>query len=200
MIKYGEDNNGISFTPAALTRYFRKLIGSNDVRIVTTRHQDVHLNQVVIGGSYDYTEDKHNFSSITIFVTYSLTQDVIKLADLNWKHTCVMLIECLGHELVHQRQYRERDFLTRKIVKSAQTEDQEYLGNQDEVEAYGYSIAIELFLLGEKRLMKSQMFKIYLMNFESHHPVIQQLISYISYYSVDILHALKDGDSYCAQA
>lgn len=201
LLSYGRTNRDTVFTPASLTRVIRKYIGSPDITVTTTKSVDVDLDQVVIGGQYDPYEDQANFSSITIFITYNPEQKEFSLKDIGWKQVCVNLIECLGHELIHQQQYRNREFdIANTLFVSSCTDDkrrdeQEYLGNPDEIEAYGYSVASELFLkyklaeITKNHVKKSQMFKVYASTFGIDHPVVQELTEHIVRYYLQ----LNDG-------
>ena len=53
------------------------------------------------------------------------------------------------HELIHMRQYRRRKFkvlpdYASNADKTEQRDEQSYLGNSDEIDAYSYNIACEL--------------------------------------------------------
>ena len=53
------------------------------------------------------------------------------------------LIDALEHEMIHSLQYQKRDFKQQKGYRSRDRE-QEYLGNQDEIEAFAKNISSEL--------------------------------------------------------
>src|SRR5210317_2425710 len=53
------------------------------------------------------------------------------------------LIDALEHEMIHSLQYQKRDFKSQKSYRSKNRE-QEYLGNQDEIEAFAKNISSEL--------------------------------------------------------
>lgn len=195
LLSYGKANKDTLYTPSSLTRVIRRIVGTDDISVVTTRHSDVYINQVVIGGQYDPDEDQANFSSIIVFVTYNPKQPEFTLKDINWKQVCINLIECIGHEMIHQQQYRDREFdiadglFVSNCVDDDKRNEQEYLGNPDEIEAYGYSVASELFLkyklstITKDHVKKSQMFKVYVSTFGINHPVVQELTEHIvSYY------------------
>jgi hypothetical protein len=62
---------------------------------------------------------------------------------------CVLFADTILHELMHMRQYRSRKFkelpdYASTAEKTEQREEQEYLGNPDEIDAYSFNIACEL--------------------------------------------------------
>jgi len=198
LISYGRANKDSLFTPSSLSRVIRRIVGNEDILVTTTRHSDVYLNQVVIGGQYDPDEDQANFASITVFVTYSPHQKEFLLKDINWKQVSINLVECIGHEMIHQQQYRNREYdiadglFISNCIDDEKRREQEYLGNPDEIEAYGYSVASELFLkhklssITKDHVKKSQMFKVYVSTFGINHPVVQELTEHIVKYYLQL--------------
>ena len=59
------------------------------------------------------------------------------------------LIDALEHEMIHSLQYQKRDFKQQKGYRSRDRE-QEYLGNQDEIEAFAKNISSELLRHADK--------------------------------------------------
>jgi len=198
MVALGEKTKDTEFTPTEFTRFLRSLVGNSDTKVNTTRDSNVDLDQVVVGGIYDPHEDESGNTSITIFVTYHPDQKTIKIADLDWHQLCVDLIECTGHEFVHQGQYRARrfDIGPHLFVSGSEDEgtqlDQNYLGNPDEIEAYGYSIAIEIYLkyrpkkITSALVERTAMYKTYLNAFGIRHSVVEQLDQFIVKYYLQL--------------
>jgi hypothetical protein len=196
---FGETVKDRKYTPAQFTAVVRKFIGTPDIMVKTHKDANVDKNQIVIAGCYDPEEDELNFASITIYVTYNPIQKKIYARDIDWQQLCIDILEVSGHESVHQRQYRFRGFESAPSMFISLTEDeqrrfeQEYLGNEDEIEAYGYSIATEVFLktsprrITTKHISKSAMFKAYINAFGYDHKVTGMLLAYIlKYYNSHI--------------
>jgi len=197
MVAYGKSIETRKFTVPEFTKLLRGFVGSFDIKVKTSRNAEVDKNQIIIGGSYDPEEDAANCSAITIYVTYNPAQKKICIKDIDWKQLCIELIECSGHEVVHQTQYRLRGFdIGPNIFVSLSPEerkrtDQEYLGSPDEVEAYGFSIAVEIYLkystksLTLKNIAKTPMFKAYVNAFGEEHKIVKELIEFvIDYYQI----------------
>jgi hypothetical protein len=197
LVSYGQTIQNRKFTIAEFTGILRKFVGCSSIKVKTARDKEVDKNQVIIGGIYDPDDDASNIASITIYVTYNPDQKRICIRDIDWPGVCLNLIECTGHEIIHQTQYRLRNFdIGSSIFVSLSTTerrriDQEYLGNPDEVEAYGYSIAVEVFLKYDptiitlKYIAKSSMYKVYVNAFGANHKVVRSLLSYVGkYYDV----------------
>ena len=196
MLALGERVKDAEFTPSELTRILRGMVGTIDIKVKTTRDANVDINQIVVGGIYDPHEDEAGYPSITIFTAYNPEQKVIKVSDVGWKQLCIDLIECSGHEIIHQSQYRARDFDIgpHLFVSGCEEEsimhDQNYLGNPDEIDAYGYSIAVEIYLkhriskISLRNIQKAAMYKAYCNAFGDQHVIVRQLVEFAkSYYS-----------------
>lgn len=196
MLEFGEAAKNRKLTAPELTKIFRRFVKNDDIKVSTCRSDKVDKNQVVIGGLYDPHEDEANFNSIFIYVNYNPKQSTIYIKNLEWRNICVDLLECLGHELIHQEQFRSREFdigphlfVSKKEDRDLR-EEQEYLGNTDEIEAYGYSIAVEVFLkdnpktISGKYVIKTAMYKCYCKTFGANHPIVRQLLeNVIKYYT-----------------
>jgi len=99
------------------------------------------------------------------------------------------MVEVLVHEYQHQHQYRSRNFILNKGYKSAHKdvkirEDQEYLGQPDEIDAFAANIAARFYianLLNTK--VESLDLKHYYTAFGPHHPVIKRLLKKIAIYT-----------------
>ena len=196
MVRIGEEAKDRKLRPSEISKLLQNFVGSDDIKVKTSRDNNVDLNQVVIGGLYDPHEDEANSSSITLYVSFNPEQKEIYIRDIDWPQVCVDIIECSGHEIIHQEQYRARgyDIGPHIFVSGSDDEeqkiDQEYLGNPDEVDAYGYSIAVEIYLkehpqkLKSKNVLSTVMYKTYKKAFGTLHPIVTQLlVNTIKYYT-----------------
>ena len=66
-----------------------------------------------------------------------------------WREFATKVIDFLEHEMIHQAQYRSREFRPGRQYRSKHPDQhlmrsQEYLGNPDEIEAYAYNLSREL--------------------------------------------------------
>lgn len=184
------ENRHQDFTVAEFTKFLRNFVGTADIKVKTARDSNVDLDQVIISGFYDPDDDEEGLAAITVYANYNPLQVTIRLADVNWGKICLDLIECVGHEVIHQHQFRNRNFDVCNYIFASKTpidekrDAQEYLGNPDEIEAYGYSIAIEMYLkhngkkLTSKHVGQSQVFKTYCAAFGANHIVVKNLLEY----------------------
>jgi hypothetical protein len=110
----------------------------------------IPVNRVSIGGAYYSDYDKINQKCIQIETLYNPSFPFLKLSASRFKRVCMLVADTILHEIIHMRQYRRREF---KILpdyasaakKSSQRKEQGYLGNSDEIDAYGFNIACELY-------------------------------------------------------
>ena len=106
---------------------------------------DMNLN-----ATYDPWDDEDELDPYRIELLFnpkdkkSIKFDTTALEEI--KHR---LIDALEHEMIHSVQYQKRDFKQQKGYRSRDRE-QEYLGNQDEIEAFAKNISSELLRHADK--------------------------------------------------
>ena len=106
---------------------------------------------VYIGGGYYSDYDKKNKERyIEIVFSYHMFDESITITRYRWVRMCSLFADTILHELIHLRQYRTRKFKSLPGYESTahlakQRRDQNYYGHPDEVGAYAFNIACELF-------------------------------------------------------
>lgn len=108
----------------------------------------IEKHVVCVGGSYCSDSDQDNRTAIAIDCYYSKYKKIY-VCETNYFQLCVTIADVLMHEIIHMRQHRKRNFNSIKEYKSKVRDEekrmtQNYLGNKDEIEAYGFNIACEL--------------------------------------------------------
>ncbi len=138
-------------SPAEIAALFRKGIGNSHVRVRTCRTNIADTDQILVGGLYDEYDDREGLPCIEIDLYFNQDVQHIDTSSLDWYRLCFDVAEALGHELVHRDQaHRSRKTRRRYIGHGPRhliNEEQQYLGDPDEVEAYGYSIAAEMLAI-----------------------------------------------------
>lgn len=138
-------------SPAEITALFRKGISNNKVRIRTCRTNVADTDQILVGGLYDEYDDREGLPCIEIGLYFNQDVQHIDTSCIDWYRLCFDVAETFGHELVHRDQAHRSRKTKRKYagrgVKNQINEEQEYLGNPDEIEAYGFSIAAEMMVI-----------------------------------------------------
>lgn len=104
-----------------------------------------------IGGAYYSDIDKQKQKAIELVFVYKSKAETININPRNFHRACHTITHTIMHELIHMRQYRRRKFkdlpdYASAAEKTEQREEQTYLGNTDEIDAYGFNIACELLL------------------------------------------------------
>jgi len=150
---------------------------------------------VYVGGTYFSDYDKNHRRCIEISFFYNLDQKYLKLSKRGFYGICILATDTILHEIMHMRQYRRRNFkflpdYASTAEKSSQRQEQSYLGNSDEVDAYSFNIACDLmdkFKKDERKvanylregqiLRRSSGWKMYLraFDFNHNHPIIRRL-------------------------
>jgi len=118
------------------------------IKLKKIKDNKVNTDLVWVGGTYYSELDKTKKNSIELVIVYN-TLDKINIPARRYHRTCVSLANTVMHELIHMRQYRRRKFkvlpdYASNADKTEQREEQSYLGNSDEIDAYSYNIACEL--------------------------------------------------------
>lgn len=174
-----------------LANHVRKLA---PLRVTRKQNYNVPRNCIVVSGQYNSDFDQLNQKCITITLLYSPFDKRIKLLDTTFINFCKEISDTILHEIIHMRQYRRRNFKYVSDFKSEHEEhyrrrEQGYLGNRDEIDAFGFNIACELYdrygsrstqiekYLNLNRPKKHNLYKYYLsvFNYDHDHPVIRKL-------------------------
>ena len=182
----GTRHAGKQFTASELTTLIRRQLPSIDFIVRTTRDTAVDPDMVVVSGLYDNHDDKQKIPSITITLCYHPVQDVYFVDLLNWKQFSFDIAECVGHELVHRKQHHDGSIQLMKPFRSKHLdgrikEDQEYLGADDEIEAYGFSIASEMHTF-KKPINECIMYNVYRATFETDPQIVTRLEKHVDNY------------------
>ena len=127
-------------------RHLKKYI---PLRITKTKYKKATPNTVMVGGCYYSERDQFNKTCIEISMLYSPEDEHLKLNNRKFARVCIVIADTILHEIIHMRQYRRREFkdlpdYPSTARKASKREEQSYLGNSDEIDAYGFNIACEL--------------------------------------------------------
>ena len=167
-----------------LTKLIRQQFMSNLFRAQTDRDTAVHPDMIVVGGFYDCYDDSQDLPCITISLTYNPDQEIYFTNLVDWEQLAFDIAEAVGHEMVHREQHHQSR-TGRKYVSQdpdpRRRDEQEYLGHDTEIEAYGFSIAFESWHRAIP-VEASPMFVIYSDVFDQDDKVLLKLQKYISKY------------------
>ena len=140
----------------------RKFFKPYPIRVKNTRNKKVTANKVFVGGGYFSDDDYDGLKPIEIEFNFCPKETHIDIDETNWSNICLLITDVVLHEIIHLKQYRARKFKT-KIGYASQAEDpdqreqQEYLGDQDEIDAYAFNLACELWDKFGDDLLQSQL-------------------------------------------
>jgi hypothetical protein len=166
--------------------------------------KEVEKGWVYIGGAYYSDLDKEKKQSIEICLAYNSTDKTIKLTPKKFNNLCIVFADTLLHEIIHMRQFRKRGFkelpdYASTAQRDKQRQEQEYLGNNDEIDAYSFNIACELtkefngrtrdiikFLNQNQQVSRKRFncWRMYLKAFDHdhRHPIIKRVKKRVVYY------------------
>lgn len=185
----------------SITAFHRKISNhlKKNIPIRTRKNFNslVEPNLVWVGGTYYSDYDQEKKKCIELVFEYNEFFDSIKISRRNFRRTCIAIADTLLHEIIHMRQYRRRKFkplpdYASNASKIGIRREQSYLGCSDEIDAYGFNIACELYdkfygkhskiieYLNENqkgKQRKSNSWRIYLKAFQHdhRHPIIQRV-------------------------
>ena len=168
-----------TFSASEFTKLIRRQFPAADFSFRTHRDYAVDPNMVIIAGIYDCYNDAQSLPHTEITLCYHPEQETYSGHLFNWQQISFDIAECIGHETVHRQQYKNKAKL--KSYKSANSE-QEYLGDESEIEAYGFSIAAESVVY-KRPYSECTMFTVYKNTFDKDHSVIvklqKQIVKYL---------------------
>jgi hypothetical protein len=147
-------------------------------------------DEFTIGGLYDVVRDEDKLKPLAFFFIMNHSSDTEWLiTDAVADELALELVEALAHEYQHLYQYRTRDYILNRDYKSQAKdpklkEDQEYLGQPDEIDAYATNIAVKFYLGNHGMSQTAKKFSLDLKNyykaFGPNHPVVRQLIKKVT--------------------
>ena len=129
-----------------LYRHLKKYI---PLRITKTTYKKAYPNTVMIGGCYYSTWDQSNKTCIEVSMLYNPKDEYLKINTKKFSRICIVIADTILHEVIHMRQFRRRAFkdlpdYPSTARRAAKREEQSYLGNSDEIDAYSFNIACDL--------------------------------------------------------
>ena len=114
-------------------------------------HSPTHeAGLVYIGGAYYADYDVEGKRQIEIVFSYKDDTNTVKITETRWQRMCTLFADTMLHEVIHMRQYRTREF---KLIPGYEStayyardrKEQEYYGHPDEMGAFSFNIACELY-------------------------------------------------------
>jgi hypothetical protein len=120
------------------------------VKVVIDKDPKHDIGIIYIGGTYYADADIDGNRQIEVVFSYSTDSTTIKMSDARWIRTCNLFADTVLHEVIHMRQYRTREFKAIPGYESTayyarDRREQEYYGHKDEMGAFSFNIACELY-------------------------------------------------------
>ena len=182
------------FTPGTFTGLIRKQFPKEDYAFRTEKSYAVDPNSIIVGGLYDKENDLDQLPHTEIILYYYPEQLSFKGSDLNWEQISFDIAECVAHEQIHRQQMLEKKKLKRYVSKSADKDlrvEQNYLGHDEEIDAYGFSIAAESVTFNKPYNMCT-MYHVYKQTFDTDHSVVvkleQEIVKYLEQLKLEPNH------------
>jgi hypothetical protein len=180
------------------------------IKVTNRKHQRVESDTIYVGGCYISERDQEGFPAIQLDFLYNKDQELYNLNRTKYRRIALLTVDTFLHEIIHMRQYRSRKFKgIPGYVGTANSMDQlrtqNYLGDRDEIGAYAFNLACELWdkygsdhnrsisWLDKDLWQKNpkSVYHDYMVCFDGDHdhPVIQRLksktIKYLTNYDID---------------
>jgi hypothetical protein len=186
LLALGERVKGRHYSASEFTRLIRRQFPATDFVFKTYRDYAVDPDTVIVAGLYDVWDDQQYLPSITVTLCYHPEQDCYFVDLLNWQQFSFDLAECIGHELVHRDQQKNGRKPLLKPYKSKHTvpavqQEQQYLGDESEIEAYGFSIAAECMIF-KKTIQECAMHQAYVEMFDNDTAIVLKLEQQVERY------------------
>ena len=129
-----------------ITKHIKKWM---PVRVRKSQELQVEPTFVWVGGVYHTEYDMNKEKAIELCFAYSLADRTLAYTGRRFNRLCSRIADVLLHEIIHMRQARKRNFKSLPGYSSTaestkQRQEQEYLGDNDEIDAYAFNMACEL--------------------------------------------------------
>jgi len=162
-----------------------------------------------MNAAYDPIDDQDGLDHFEIDLIFSKEDNTIAFSPNGVENIKDRIVDVLEHELIHKNQYRgrgfkkQREFKPKKGLSDKITKTRQYLGNDDEIEAYAKNIASELVRKSDKKtaltllrmagktaqyrekknLLSPNLFGYFAaFDFDTNHPVLKKLLKKIWVY------------------
>lgn len=124
-----------------------KQFGVDTVKVIASKNVD--SGDMNMNAAYDPYDDEDGFDPFTIDLIFSEQDTELEFTKEGIVNIKDRIIDALEHEMIHMRQYRSRSFVRQREYKTKDKEPdvkraKEYLGNDDEIEAFAKNISTEL--------------------------------------------------------
>lgn len=186
LLALGGRVNDRRYSASEFTCLIRRQFPATDFVFKTYRDYAVDPDCVIVAGLYDQWDDSEFLPCITVTLCYHPEQDTYFVSLLDWHQLSFDIAECIGHEMVHRDQHRNgrkpllKRYVSRHSVPAVQQE-QQYLGGEDEIEAYGFSIAAEC-LIFKKPMQDCAMHQAYVEMFDNDQSIVLKLEQQVERY------------------
>jgi len=147
-----KSKHGVSFQKllVGLRREFK--IADFDLKIKSTRDKTLGTEEFYVNAYYDAENDQHNETPIEVVVHHNF-DNVLIWDSKQITEFLVQIFDATVHEFKHQRQSAKRKYQVFSDYIKKPYKD--YLEEDDEIDAYAFSIAVELCrTLGKYRALR----------------------------------------------
>ena len=137
--------------PKLIAKQLRQTLKSLGVGEVTVDYvDDIDQGDMNLNATYDPWDDEDELDPYRIELLFNpKDKNGVKFSQDALEEIKHRLLDALEHEMIHSLQYQKRDFKQQRGYRSKNRE-QEYLGNQDEIEAFAKNISSELLRHADK--------------------------------------------------
>ena len=143
---------GKSITPPNLAKAIQKALGRTYGVEVTAQYATVlKAGDMSANAYYDQEDDLDGDPAVEVELLFSPEDKKgMDIDDVGFDELSSHMAKVIAHELLHKSQAGSRGFVKPRPFKVSGIGDpkvaksQEYLGNSDEIDAYGHNIAVEL--------------------------------------------------------
>lgn len=183
----------------SIIRIIRRQIPFTDCKIVAVRTLGVASNALNVSGVYDPEADEFGERPITIEIAFPKSKESFSFTDddltrSHWSDLCIDFVNILGHEYMHLRQFRRRDFKWCREYRSNLTcpkkkEIQEYYGDPDEIDAYAFVAAADMAItcfssnkIKTPKIESTRLYRTYIKYFDKKDPVVLKFVKLTNRY------------------
>ena len=142
---------GKELSPSQIQKRINKHIKAYlPIKLKKCIHTPTTKGYIFIGGVYYSDLDKKGKPAIEVNFNFNPTDTKLKLTQYRFKRLALRFADTILHEMIHMRQFRSRNFKSIPGYRSTaelskERKEQEYYGDTDEMGAFAFNTACELF-------------------------------------------------------
>ena len=172
-------HSGRTFTPEQFTHLIRMQFRDPQLRFNCARNSNLSKKNFWITAEYRPHEDSQDEPCVYVTLTFGTLCRRVGFKDYDWDKMSFHLADTITHEYLHQYYCRQRGYRHGRGYRDKNNlryndTMKDYLGCEDEIQAYAFNIASEMIVY-KQHMVLTKVYRMYRRHFKNDRKVMLQL-------------------------